>query len=95
MNIAGVLVHAYPGKHTTVRATLEELPGVELHHETPDGRFIVTVEDEADVSCDTTIMNLQRMPGIAAATLAYHNFETENPTPIADVRNDRMPNQGA
>ncbi len=92
MNIAGVLIHAYPGKQGAVRATLETLAGVELHHETPDGRFIVTVEDEADTSCDTTIMQLQRMPGIAAATLAYHNFEPDNSTPIPDVRNDRMPN---
>ncbi len=91
MNIAGVLVHAYPGKQTRVRAALKELPGVELHHETPDGRFIVTVEDAADISCDTTIMDLQRMPGIAAATLAYHNFEPA-PTPVSSMRIDRMPN---
>ena len=92
MNIAGVLIHAYPGKQAHVRASLEELPGVELHHETPDGRFIVTVEDDAETSCDATIMQLQRTSGVAAATLAYHNFEPENPTPVSDVRNDRIPN---
>ncbi|GBE43727.1 MAG TPA: nitrate reductase [Rhizobiales bacterium] len=78
MTIAGILIHAYPGHAETVRAMLVETQGVELHHETGDGRFIITVEDAGDTRCDDTVLALQRIPGVASASLAYHNFEPED-----------------
>ena len=77
MNIAGILVHAYPDTQDKVRATLGAMGGVELHHETDDGRFIITVEDTDNVSCDDTIVALDGAPGIASTTLAYHSFEPD------------------
>jgi nitrate reductase NapD len=77
VNIAGVLVHAYPGKTESVKAELQALEGVELHHVTDDGRFIVTVEDAGDTLCDDTIVALEKLPGIASAALTYHYSEPE------------------
>lgn len=85
MNIAGVLVHAYPGEQDRARTSLAALAGVELHHETDDGRFIVTVEDQPDTPCGDTIMELQSAPGIASAALAYHSFEPDEPTPLSPL----------
>lgn len=79
MNIAGVLIHAYPGQSDTTRTALADFAGVEVHHETDDGRFIVTITDTSDEYCDDTIMALQNAPGIASATLTYHSFEPEDP----------------
>ena len=79
MNIAGVLVHAYPGQSDTARAALADFTGIEVHHETDDERFIITITDTADACCDDTIMALQNAPGIASATLTYHSFEPEDP----------------
>ncbi len=87
MNIAGVLVHAYPGEQDTVRAALETMEGVEVHHETDDGRFVVTVEDSGDTLADDTILALNRVPGVVSAALAYHNFEPGAP--------NTSPNRGA
>ncbi len=78
MNIAGVLVHAFPGKRETARAALRALDGVEVHHETDDGRFIVTVEDGENSCCDDTVLALHNTPGVASAALVYHSFEAED-----------------
>ena len=77
MNIAGILVHAYPGERDTVRIALRALDGVEVHHETDDGRFIVTVVDTESTRCDDTVLALHHTPGVATAALAYHSFEPE------------------
>lgn len=84
MNIAGVLVHAYPGEQARVRAGLSAFAGVELHHETGDGRFIITVTDTRDEHCDDTMLAIERTPGIASATLAYHSFEPEDSNNCAE-----------
>ena len=78
MNIAGILVHAYPGESDTVRGALQALEGVEVHHETEDGRFIITVVDTKDSRCDDTVLTLHHTPGVATAALAYHSFEPED-----------------
>ncbi|HXK29251.1 MAG TPA: chaperone NapD, partial [Candidatus Binatia bacterium] len=44
MNISSLLIHAQPQRAEHVRAQLEQLPGVEVHAVTEEGRLIVTVE---------------------------------------------------
>ncbi|VAW17778.1 hypothetical protein MNBD_ALPHA09-333 [hydrothermal vent metagenome] len=78
MNIAGILVNANPGEQDTVRTALSAMEGVELHHETDDGRFIITVEDTEASSCDRTVLTLHNAAGVASAALAFHSFETED-----------------
>jgi nitrate reductase NapD len=98
MNIAGVLIHAYPGEQERARAALLAIDGVEVHHETGDGRFIVTVEDGENTSCDDTVLALQNTPGIASAALVYHSFESEdiNPNTSAELAvAPASPNRGA
>ena len=78
MNIAGILVSAYPGEQDTARAALKAMEGVEMHHETDDGRFIVTVEDTESSRCDDTVLALHNTKGVASAALAYHSFEPQD-----------------
>ena len=44
MNISGVLVHTHPEQAESVREQLVEIPGVEVHAISPEGRIVVTVE---------------------------------------------------
>ena len=46
MNISGVLVRSYPDNIDTVRTTLEQLSGVEVHGANPDGRLVVTASSD-------------------------------------------------
>ncbi|HLB17372.1 MAG TPA: chaperone NapD [Burkholderiales bacterium] len=71
MDISSAVVSAMPCSREDVRAQLEALPGVEIHAETPDGRFIVTVEDTPGVPAADTVMRLHSMRGVLAATMVY------------------------
>jgi nitrate reductase NapD len=58
-----------------LRAQLKGLPGVEIHAETPDGRFIITVEDTAEANAGETLLALHRIDDVLAAALVSH-YET-------------------
>ena len=76
MNICGVLVHANPAKIDAVRAALDTLPGVEVHHRADGGRLVITVEDTGQSTAFDTMTSIHRLDGIVAASLVYHSFET-------------------
>jgi nitrate reductase NapD len=71
MDIASAVVHALPGRRDEVRAQLERLGGVEIHAETPDGRFIVTAEDTAAGSAADAVMRLHALDGVLTAAMVY------------------------
>jgi nitrate reductase NapD len=71
MDISSAVVSAMPCSREEVRSQLEALPGVEIHAETPDGRFIVTVEDTPGSSAADTVMRLHSMRGVLAAAMVY------------------------
>lgn len=84
-NICGVLVHARAGSAAVARAALAALPGAEIHQESDDGRFVVTIEDAADgdgtpVPAALTLASLHEVRGVASAALIYHHCLTDDPS---------------
>jgi nitrate reductase NapD len=71
MDIASAIVNAVPGRREAVRAALLATSGVEIHAETPEGRFVVTVEDTAQASAADTIIELHRLDGVLSAAMVY------------------------
>ena len=71
MNVSSAIVYASPRRTDDVRASLAGLPGVEIHKETDDGRFIVTVEDASGASSADTMMRLHRLDGVLFAAMVY------------------------
>ena len=71
MNISGVVVYASPSSRHAVRAQLIALAGVQIHTETEDGRFIITVEDVPGVSSADTVMLVHRVDGVHFAAMVY------------------------
>ena len=71
MDIASAVVHAMPCSRDEVRAQLQGLPGVKICSETPDGGFVVTVEDTRRSSAADTVMRLHSMRGVQATTIVY------------------------
>ncbi len=86
MNICGILVHARPAHAASVRADMDAMPGVEIHEETPEGRFVVTVEDLPGVDVAETVLALHRLPGVLTASLVYHHFEPDPENEDAPVK---------
>ena len=69
-------MHVQPQCAEQVCAQLEQLPGVEVHAVTTDGRLIVTVEIGDDLEMTRAFEQLGAIPGVHATTLVYHHSET-------------------
>lgn len=69
MDVASALVRAVRGRSVEVRAQLERLPGVQIHAETADGRFVVTAEDTPQARAADTVVRLQHLEGVLGASL--------------------------
>lgn len=76
MNISSLLIHAQPERAEQVRVQLEQLPGLEVHALTADGRLIVTLEKGDDQDMTRLIEQLRAISGVLATTLVYHHSET-------------------
>jgi len=77
MNISSAVVYAIPQSADAVRDRLRRLQGVEIHAETADGRFIVTVEDVPGFPAADTVMRLHQLEGIRAAAMVYQYCEED------------------
>jgi nitrate reductase NapD len=75
MNICGCLAHVVPDQADTAAQTMRDTPGVEVHAQSDDGRFVVVVEDTPDRLASEIIMDLHQIPGVISLTLTYHHFE--------------------
>jgi len=76
MNICGVLVHVAPDMAEEVAAAIRRIPGGEVHDFKENGRLVVTLEDTADAAAFDGLTSIHRLPGVIAATLVYHHFES-------------------
>jgi nitrate reductase NapD len=70
MNIFSLVIRAVPDRLDEVRASVLAVPGVELHLE-HEGRLIVTIEDVEGIRSSDLLKQVQDIPYIASATLAY------------------------
>ncbi|RKZ88638.1 MAG: glutamate synthase [Candidatus Parabeggiatoa sp. nov. 1] len=71
MNISGVLVHARPEQVAQVEKQLTEIPGVEVHAVTENGRLVVTVEQDNDKMIADTVLNIHNCEGVLSAAMVY------------------------
>lgn len=84
INISGLLVHARPEKSEAVRERLLQLPGIEVHAVSPDGRLVVTLENTSDREMANTFERVQTLPDVLSASLIYHHSEdTQETSPSA------------
>jgi nitrate reductase NapD len=70
--IVSAVVSALPGQRERLRAAMLGLPGVEIHGETRDGRFVVTIESTGGASAGDTLLALHRLEDVLAAALVSH-----------------------
>lgn len=84
INISGLLVHALPAKVEGVRSRLLQMPGVEVHAVSPEGRLVVTLENASDSEMAATFERVQGLPDVLSASLIYHHSEdTQDTSPSA------------
>lgn len=78
MNIFSMVIRAVPGYQDEVRAAVLAVPGVELHIE-HEGKMVVTIEDVAGLRGSDLLKQIQEIPRVASATLAYEYCDDEMP----------------
>lgn len=77
MNISSLVVDARPDFLAQVCATLRELPGVDLHAATPEGKLIVTLETDSNDATTDTFARLGALEGVMSVAMVYHQFEPD------------------
>ncbi|MGL4995284.1 MAG: chaperone NapD [Deefgea sp.] len=70
MNIFSLVIRAVPGFLEDVKSNLLAIPGVELHIE-HEGKLIITIEDVPGLRGSELLKQIQEIPQVASATLAY------------------------
>lgn len=71
MNISSLIVRVRPQRASAVRAALSELPGVEVHTVTDDGRLVVTIEDTSTAAAADTYVRLHAIKDVASVAMIY------------------------
>ena len=77
MNISSIIVHAQPAELLSVRSGLEQIPGVEIHAVTDDGKFVVNIETDTDGETAGTFDRINTMDGVMSAAMVFHQFESD------------------
>jgi nitrate reductase NapD len=78
MSISGLVIHTRPDATGTARAAIADLPGVEVHAATADGRLVVTIERADDGEAAETLSHFQTIDGVLSTSLVYSRFEPES-----------------
>jgi periplasmic nitrate reductase NapD len=76
MNIFSLVIRPVPAYLDEVRAAVLAVPGVELHIE-HEGKLIITIEDVAGLRGSDLLKQIQDIPRVASATLAYEYCDDE------------------
>jgi periplasmic nitrate reductase NapD len=75
MNISGIYIKAWPATLPAVQQRLKNIPGVEIHATTDDGKLIATVETDGVGSMADAVTHIEQVEGVLSATLVYHHDE--------------------
>ena len=84
---SGVLVVVPPDHLDECRRTLDQLPGVEVHHcHAESGRIVVVHESASLEEQEERLFQIRALPRVALAELVYHyhDKETVATEPVAD-----------
>lgn len=78
MNISAILVITSPERVEACIATLNQLPGVEVHHhEAASGKIIAIQEAENTTAEVDGLKRIKALDGIAMAEMINHYFEDD------------------
>jgi nitrate reductase NapD len=85
LHIVSLVVHASPPHLAAVQEAVLGLAGTEVHGIAPEGKLVVTLEQPSADAMAETVIAVQRLPGVLAATLVYQCADT------LEAMNEEMP----
>jgi nitrate reductase NapD len=75
MNISSAIVYAKPTQEAALQTQLAMLDGVQVHAQTEDGRFIVTLECADDVQAIDLYKTIEHLPGALSVAMIFQQTE--------------------
>ncbi len=79
MPVSGVLISCAEGAAPDVSRKIADIGGVEVHGVIQDNRIVAVVEGETVDDEVARVTELQHLEGVLSVSLAYHNFEDDEP----------------
>jgi nitrate reductase NapD len=76
VNISSAIVYAKSGQNETLRQSLSQLPGVEIHAATEDGKLIVTIERDNDKTAVDTYEAIERLDSVLSVAMIFQQTES-------------------
>ena len=80
MNISSAILHVVPARLDDACAVLAGMPGVEIHARSPEGKVVVTLEDDDTEAAANRYVALHGVPGVAAVAMVYQYSDEESDT---------------
>lgn len=75
VNISGLLLHAHPERAEALCEQLLQMPGIEVHAISPEGRMVVTLENTGDNEMADSFARIQALPDVLSVSLIYQHSE--------------------
>ena len=76
VHVAGLVVHAYPEAVARIERAVRAIAGAEVHATSRDGKLVVTLEASDQATIADTLVRLQTLDGVLAASLVYQHSES-------------------
>ncbi len=77
VHISSMVVHAMPDYLLDVRKKIEELPGTEIHAESPNGKLVVVLESQTQTYITDVIEKIACLDHVLSTALVYHQIEPQ------------------
>ena len=71
MNISSAILHVVPARIDEAKAALAQMAGVEIHALTPEGKCVITLEDDDTEAAANSYVALHGIPGVASVAMVY------------------------
>ena len=77
VHISSMVVHAMPDHLQTVKNKIEDLPGTEIHAESPNGKLVVVLESQTQTYITDVIEKIAGLDHVLSTALVYHQIESQ------------------
>ena len=74
-HIASLVVQCLPEKIDKTCSLIESLPATEIPARAEGGKFVVLLEMESEAELLDRITEIEHLPGVISANLAYHQID--------------------
>ena len=75
LNISSAIVYARPGHDQALREQLAQVPGVEVHAVSEDGKIVVTIETDNDRDAIDTYEAIGRLTNVLNVAMIFQQTE--------------------